>query len=177
VGAKWKDRAPRLVHKPDGTDLWVFEGAQIPNVGLNAVAGRRPEEYGMEPTALSQLRSGCYDIDARIGDMNANGVLGSLCFPTVPGEGPRALRALSDSREDPERIRPESLRPGIRRRAVQISSLPRDRQHERSPRVDGALIVQESHRGPAWMGASFSGRKPVSSPIVRPAFDGQMDGA
>ena len=83
--AKWKDRAPRLVTKEDGTNLWVFEGQQIPNVGLNAVAGRPPEEYGVEPTALSQLRPGCYDVDARIGDMNANGVLGSLCFPTVPG--------------------------------------------------------------------------------------------
>ena len=76
VPAKWKDRAPRLVTKDDGTNLWVFEGAQIPNVGLNAVAGRPPEEYGMEPTALSQLRPGCYDVDARIDDMNANGVLG-----------------------------------------------------------------------------------------------------
>jgi predicted TIM-barrel fold metal-dependent hydrolase len=85
VPAQWKERAPRLVHKPDGSDVWVFEGQQIPNVGLNAVAGRRPEEYGMEPTALSQLRRGCWNIDARIGDMNANGVLGSLCFPTVPG--------------------------------------------------------------------------------------------
>jgi hypothetical protein len=85
VPAKWKDRAPRLVHKADGSDVWVFEGKQIPNVGLNAVAGRAPDEYGMEPTALSQLRPGCYDIDARIGDMNANGVLGSLCFPSVPG--------------------------------------------------------------------------------------------
>jgi predicted TIM-barrel fold metal-dependent hydrolase len=83
--AKWKDHAPRLVHKPDGTDVWVFEGRQIPNVGLNAVAGRPPEEYGMEPTSLSQLRPGCYDIHARIQDMNANGVLGSLCFPSVPG--------------------------------------------------------------------------------------------
>ena len=85
VPAKWKDRAPRLVRKADGSDVWVFEGQQIPNVGLNAVAGRAPDEYGMEPTALSQLRPGCYDIDARIGDMNANGVLGSLCFPSVPG--------------------------------------------------------------------------------------------
>jgi predicted TIM-barrel fold metal-dependent hydrolase len=85
VPAQWKDRAPKLVHKADGSDVWVFEGQQIPNVGLNAVAGRRPEEYGMEPTALTQLRAGCYDVDARIEDMNANGVLGSLCFPTVPG--------------------------------------------------------------------------------------------
>ncbi len=81
----WKSRAPKLVSRVDGTDVWVFEGQQIPNVGLNAVAGRPPEEYGLEPTALSQLRPGCYDVDARIGDMNANGVLGSLCFPSVPG--------------------------------------------------------------------------------------------
>src|SRR5882672_10565559 len=84
LSAKWKERAPRLVHKPDGSDVWLFEGKQIPNVGLNAVAGRAPDEYGMEPTALSQLRPGCYDVDARIGDMNANGVLGSLCFPSFP---------------------------------------------------------------------------------------------
>jgi predicted TIM-barrel fold metal-dependent hydrolase len=85
VPAQWKDRAPRLVKTPNGSDVWLFEGKQIPNVGLNAVAGRAPEEYGMEPTALSQLRAGCYDVDARIGDMNVNGVLGSLCFPSVPG--------------------------------------------------------------------------------------------
>ena len=85
VPAKWKDRAPKMVRKPDGSDVWVFEGQQIPNVGLNAVAGRPREEYGMEPTAHSQLREGCYNVDARIGDMNANGMLGSLCFGSVPG--------------------------------------------------------------------------------------------
>ena len=53
---EWKSRAPRLVHKPDGTDVWLFEGQQVPNIGLNAVAGRPPEEYGMEPTSLDQLR-------------------------------------------------------------------------------------------------------------------------
>ena len=69
----------------DGTDVWVFEGQQIPNVGLNAVAGRPPEEYGMEPTSLAQLREGCYDVDARVDDMNANGMLGSMCFASMPG--------------------------------------------------------------------------------------------
>jgi len=83
--AKYKANAPQFVTRDDGSNVWIFEGKQIPNVGLNAVAGRPPEEYGMEPTALSQLRKGCYDVDARIEDMNANGVLGSLCFPTVPG--------------------------------------------------------------------------------------------
>ncbi|MEE8166703.1 MAG: amidohydrolase, partial [Myxococcota bacterium] len=85
VPAKWKDRAPRMVRRSDGSDVWVFEGAQHPGVGLNAVAGRPREEYGMEPTSLDQMRKGCYDLDARIGDMNVNGVLGSMCFASVPG--------------------------------------------------------------------------------------------
>ena len=82
--ARYRDRAPRVVHKKDGSDIWVFAGRQMPNIGLNAVAGRPPEEYGVEPTAYDQLRPGCYDLAARIGDMNANGVLGSMCFPSFP---------------------------------------------------------------------------------------------
>ena len=30
------------------------------------------------------MRPGCYDIDERVDDMNANGVLGSMCFPSFP---------------------------------------------------------------------------------------------
>ncbi len=83
--AKYRERAPRVVHKKDGSDVWLFEGAQLPNIGLNAVAGRPPEEYGVEPTSFAQLRSGCYHVGDRIGDMNANGVLASMCFPSFPG--------------------------------------------------------------------------------------------
>ena len=82
VPAKWKDRAPRVVHNDDDTDVWVFEGNTIPNVGLNAVVGRPPEEYGIEPTSFAEMRPGCYDIHERVRDMNANGVLGSMCFPS-----------------------------------------------------------------------------------------------
>ncbi len=82
--ARYRDRAPRVVHKQDGSDVWVFEGRQMPNIGLNAVAGRPREEYGVEPTAYDQLRPGCYDLGARVADMNANGVLGSMCFPSFP---------------------------------------------------------------------------------------------
>ncbi len=82
VPAKWKDRAPRVIHKDDGTDVWSYEGNEIPNVGLNAVVGRPPEEYGIEPTSFEEMRPGCYDIDERVRDMNVNGVLGSMCFPS-----------------------------------------------------------------------------------------------
>ncbi len=82
--AKWRDVAPRVVRKGDGTDVWAYDGKEIPNIGLNAVAGRPPEEYGMEPTSFDEIRKGCYDIHERIRDMNANGVLGSMCFPSFP---------------------------------------------------------------------------------------------
>ena len=69
LAQKYRDRAPRVKHKKDGSDVWTFEGIQIPNIGLNAVAGPPPEEYGVEPTAYEQLRAGCYDVDARIRDI------------------------------------------------------------------------------------------------------------
>jgi predicted TIM-barrel fold metal-dependent hydrolase len=78
------ERAPKVVRLPNGADVWEFEGAQIPNIGLNAVAGRPRAEYGIDPTSFEEMRKGCYDIHARIDDMNANGVLGSLCFPSFP---------------------------------------------------------------------------------------------
>jgi predicted TIM-barrel fold metal-dependent hydrolase len=83
--SKYIDEAPKLVTKDNGTDVWSFRGAELPNIGLNAVAGRPPAEYGIDPTAFSDMRPGCFDIDERIRDMNANGVLGSLCFPSMPG--------------------------------------------------------------------------------------------
>ena len=82
VPAKWLDKAPKSVKKPDGTDVWVYEGNEIPNIGLNAVAGRPPEEYNIEPTRYEEIRPGCYDVDERVRDMDRNGVLGSMCFPS-----------------------------------------------------------------------------------------------
>ena len=80
--AKWKDMAPKSVKRPDGTDVWVYEGSEIPNIGLNAVAGRPPEEFNVDPTRYEDIRAGCYDINERVKDMDRNGVLGSMCFPS-----------------------------------------------------------------------------------------------
>jgi predicted TIM-barrel fold metal-dependent hydrolase len=81
---RYKDDAPKVVTKDDGTDAWVFEGQEATNVGLNAVAGRPPDEYGVEPTRFSEMRPGCWDVRERIRDMNANGVLASMNFPSYP---------------------------------------------------------------------------------------------
>ncbi|MEZ5143460.1 MAG: amidohydrolase family protein [Acidimicrobiales bacterium] len=81
---RYRDLVPKLVDRDDGTNAWVFEGQEATNVGLNAVAGRPPDEYGVEPTKLSEIRPGCYDIHERIRDMNVNGVLASMNFPSYP---------------------------------------------------------------------------------------------
>ena len=82
---KYLDEAPRLVHNADGSDTWQFRDVVIPNVALNAVAGRPKEEYGLEPQGLDEIRPGCYKVDERVMDMNAGGILGSMCFPSFPG--------------------------------------------------------------------------------------------
>ena len=77
-----RSRAPRVITRDDGSCFWTFEGRDVMNVGLNAVVGRPRDEYGMEPTNYSQMRKGCYDVHARVDDMNVNGILASLNFGT-----------------------------------------------------------------------------------------------
>jgi predicted TIM-barrel fold metal-dependent hydrolase len=81
--AKYADRAPRVV-SDEISDKWVFGEGESRNAGLNAVAGRPPEEYGLEPATFEEIRAGCYDVHERVKDMSANGVLASLNFPSMP---------------------------------------------------------------------------------------------
>jgi predicted TIM-barrel fold metal-dependent hydrolase len=97
LAKKYVDEAPRLVHNPDGSDTWQFRDVVIPNVALNAVAGRPKEEYGLEPQGLDEIRPGCWQVDERVKDMNAGGILGSICFPSFPGFAGRLFAT-----EDPE---------------------------------------------------------------------------
>jgi predicted TIM-barrel fold metal-dependent hydrolase len=85
VPQKYADAAPKMVIQDDGTEAWDYLGTRSPNIGLNAVAGRPPEDYGFDAQALSDMRPGCYDVTQRVRDMSANGVLASLNFPSWPG--------------------------------------------------------------------------------------------
>ncbi len=82
IPGRYADRAPHFMSDDRG-DRWVFADGEARNAGLNAVAGRPPEEYGLEPAALKDIRVGCYDVHERVKDMSANGVLGSLNFPSM----------------------------------------------------------------------------------------------
>ncbi|MEY2433519.1 MAG: hypothetical protein QOC92_3244 [Acidimicrobiaceae bacterium] len=86
VPSKLAERAPRVVEKDDGTQVWVYDGEEIPNVGFNAVVGRPVSEYSFEPARFDEMRKGAWDIHERIRDMDVNGIYASLCFPSfLPG--------------------------------------------------------------------------------------------
>ncbi|MBJ7260895.1 MAG: amidohydrolase [Acidimicrobiia bacterium] len=94
--AKYAELAPRVIRKEDGTDVWDFQGIEIPNIGLNAVIGRPRDEYGIDPTSFDEIRPGCFDVEKRVLDMSANGTLGSLNFPSLPGFAGRLFGTLED---------------------------------------------------------------------------------
>jgi predicted TIM-barrel fold metal-dependent hydrolase len=95
--ARFADRAPRIVENRRGHQLWEFDGQRYSQVGMNAVAGRRPEAVTLEPTRFEDMRRGCWDIDARIADMDLNGVWASLNFPSqITGFSGRVFSECSD---------------------------------------------------------------------------------
>jgi predicted TIM-barrel fold metal-dependent hydrolase len=80
--SKHQDRAPRVVESEEGHEVWEFDGRIFLQVGLNAVVGRPKEDWKVEPTRFEDMRPGCYDIHARVKDMDINGVWASLNFPS-----------------------------------------------------------------------------------------------
>jgi len=76
------EMAPRVVELADGAQGWLYEGAVMPSPGLNAVAGRPVNEWRYEPTRFDEMRPGCYQVDARVHDMDLAGVWASVSFPS-----------------------------------------------------------------------------------------------
>ena len=169
-----------MVTKPDGTDAWVFEGQEATNVGLNAVAGRPPDEYGAEPTRFSEMRPGCFDIHERIRDMNANGVLASHELPFLsavlrpvlrPGRSDKdlalaVLRAYNDWHVDewcgtyPGRMIPLALPPiwDVDQMADEVRRMAQKGCHavtfSENPEKLGYPSIHNEHWDPFWKACS-----------------------
>ena len=96
VPARWRDQAPR-VETVDGVDAWVFQGLQTPTpFGMCAVVTWPKEEWGFNPGSFGDIRPGCYDVHQRVRDMNVNGVLASMNFPTMAGFNARTFTEAED---------------------------------------------------------------------------------
>jgi predicted TIM-barrel fold metal-dependent hydrolase len=63
---------------------WVYADKQYPQIGLNAVAGKDPRTWDVEPARYDDMRPGCYDPVQRLKDMDEDGVWAHLCFPSFP---------------------------------------------------------------------------------------------
>lgn len=80
---RYRDVGPRLVTDDKG-EAWYYETKRIPTIGLSAAAGKRKDEFSPLPMTYADMRPGCYDPVERLADMNRDGVLASLCFPSFP---------------------------------------------------------------------------------------------
>jgi len=83
--AKYQDVAPRIERAEDGNDWWIYEGEKAGNFALNAVAGKPPQDFGLDPRSYDDMLPGCYGIEDRIKDMDIEGVHAQLCFPNFGG--------------------------------------------------------------------------------------------
>jgi predicted TIM-barrel fold metal-dependent hydrolase len=86
--AAYRARGPRIIQVTgdDGriSDVWLYEDRRYPQIGLNAVAGKPPQEFGTEPMRYTDMIPGCYEPEARVIDMDLDGVQAAICFPSFP---------------------------------------------------------------------------------------------
>ena len=92
----YRDEGPQIVETAEGHHVWRYEDQLYPQIGLNAVAGKPPAEYGMEPVRYDHMIPGCYDPVERIKDMDIDGVHGALSFPSFPGFGGGVFQRAKD---------------------------------------------------------------------------------
>lgn len=96
VPEKYKDQAPKSIMDENGYEKWWFQGIPSVSSSLNAVVGWPNEEWGMNPSTFSEMRPGAYDIHQRVRDMNRNGILASMCFPSFAGFSARFFQEAQD---------------------------------------------------------------------------------
>ena len=92
VPERYREHAPRVVDEPDGSQQWYYGAVRGRNLGLNAVAGKPPEMFNVNPTRYEDMRPGCYQVDERVQDMSAGGQLAGLNFPNWTGFAGQVLQ-------------------------------------------------------------------------------------
>lgn len=82
--AKYLEAGPQIIETETGHHVWKYEDRLYPQIGLNAVAGKEPKDYAMEPVRYDDMIPGCYDPKQRVKDMDLDGVQAACCFPSFP---------------------------------------------------------------------------------------------
>ncbi len=182
VPARYRDQAPEVLEMPNGSQQWFYGDIPGRNIGLNAVAGKPPEMYNIDPARYEEMRPGCYDPAERVRDMNAGGQLGALMFPNWTGfsgqvlnEGPDLdvndvmIRAYNDWYLDvwvgryPDRFIPSGLIPYTdpERAAAEVKRLAALGCHAvnfpEAPDMLGLSSIHNDHWDPLWAACNDHG--------------------
>ena len=99
VPAKWKDQVPegRAQRRRASTSGCSRARATSTPFGMAATVGLARARSGASTRArYSELRPGCFDVHERVRDMDANGVLASMSFPTMAGFNARTFTEAGD---------------------------------------------------------------------------------
>ena len=83
LAPKIRERAPRVVQEDDG-DWWIVDGQRTNSFQGGAQAGKRFEHHdAVKPAArFAEVRPGAYLPEAHLADNEADGVYGSVLYPT-----------------------------------------------------------------------------------------------
>ncbi|MGE0218471.1 amidohydrolase family protein [Mycolicibacterium sp.] len=96
VPARFRGRAPHLI-EVGGLPAWEVDGKRYYLGGTNGAVGRPQIEAHQTAMRYDQFRPGVWDADARIRDMDINGMWASLNFGSVIwGFAGKVLATLSD---------------------------------------------------------------------------------
>ncbi|HEX3781294.1 MAG TPA: amidohydrolase family protein [Pseudonocardiaceae bacterium] len=94
--AKYREIGPRIIEDENKHHVWHYEGRNYPQIGLNAVAGKDPKDFGTEPVRYEDMIPGCYDSRERVKDMDLDGVQAAMCYPSFPGFAGRVFKQAED---------------------------------------------------------------------------------
>ena len=144
VPARYADQAPRHRQQDEGIERWVFQGDSRGSMGLNAVVSLAQGGVGHGPHHLRRDAPGAYDVHERIRDMNRNGVLASMCFPTFAGFS--APHVPGGQGQGPGPRHAEGLQRLAHRRVVRVVPRPVHPAGDRAGRGTWTRWSTEVHR-------------------------------
>ena len=82
LGSEWQEKAPKLVKDVEGGDAWLTAVGGDPDpIGLVSTPGMPFDKFRWYGVTYEEARTGCYNGEARLADMDIDGVDAEILFP------------------------------------------------------------------------------------------------